>query len=58
MGIPDNLICLLLAGQEATVRIKHRKEDWLKIRKGLQQGCILSPCLSNFYTEYIREMLS
>ena len=48
MGIPDHLICLLknlYAGQEAT--------DWFQIRKGECQGCILSPCLFNFYAEYI-----
>ena len=56
MGIPDHLTCLLrnlYAGQEATVRIKHEKADWLKIRKGLRQVCMLSLCLFNFQTEYI-----
>ena len=56
MGIPDHLTCLLrnlYAGQEATVRTGHRKTDWFQIRKGVQQGCILSPCLFNFYAEYI-----
>ena len=54
MGIPDHLTCLLrnlYAGQEATVR--HGVTDWLQIGKGVCQGCILSPCLFNFYAEYI-----
>ena len=56
MGIPDHLICLLrnlYAGQEATVRTGHGTTDWFQIGKGVCQGCILSPCLFNFYTEYI-----
>ena len=56
MGIPDHLICLLrnlYAGQEATVRIGHGTTDWFHIGKGVRQGCILSPCLFNFYAEYI-----
>ena len=56
MGIPDHLTCLLrnlYAGQEATVRTVHGIRDWLHIRQGVQQGCILSPCLFNFYAEYI-----
>ena len=56
MGIPDHLICLLrnlYAGQEATVRTGHGTIDWFQIRKGVHQGCILSPCLFNFYAEYI-----
>ena len=56
MGIPDHLTCLLRnlhAGQEATVRIGHGKTDWFQIRKGVRQGCILSPCLFNLYAEYI-----
>ena len=56
MGIPDHLTCLLrnlYAGQEAAVRTGHGKIDWLQIRKGTHQGCILSPCLFNFYAEYI-----
>ena len=60
MGIPDHLICLLgnlYAGQEATVRTGHGTTDWFQIRKGVRQGCILSPCLFNFYAEYIRETL-
>ena len=56
MGIPDHLICLLrnlYAGQEATVRTGHGTTDWFQIRKGVHQGCILSPCLFNLYSEYI-----
>ena len=55
-GIPNHLTCLLrnlYAGQEATVRTEHGATDWLQIGKGVQQGCILSPCLFNFYAEYI-----
>ena len=56
MGIPDHLTCLLrnlYAGQEATVRTGHGTTDWFPIGKGVHQGCILSPCLFNFYAEYI-----
>ena len=56
MGILDYLTCLLrnmYAGQEATVRIGHGTTDWFQIRKGVCQGCILSPCLFNLYAEYI-----
>ena len=56
MGIPDHLTCLLrnlYAGQEATVRTGHGTTDWFQIRKGIHQGCILSPCLFNLYTEYL-----
>ena len=56
MGIPDHLTCLLrnlYAGQEATVRTSHGTTDWFQIGKGVCQGCILSPCLFNLYTEYI-----
>ena len=56
MGIPDHLTCLLrnvYAGQEATVRTGHGTTDWFQIGKGVRQGCILSPCLSNLYAEYI-----
>ena len=56
MGIPDYLTCLLrhlYAGQEATVRTGHGTTDWFQIGKGVHQGCILSPCLFNFYAEYI-----
>ena len=55
MGIPDHLTCLLrnlYAGQEATVRTGHGTTDWFQIGK-VRQGCILSPCLFNFYAEYI-----
>ena len=56
MVIPDHLTCLLrnlYAGQEATVRNGHGTTDWFQIGKGVRQGCILSPCLFNFYAEYI-----
>ena len=56
MGIPDHLTCLLrnlCASQEATVRTGHGTTDWFQIRKGVHQGCILSPCLFNLYAEYI-----
>ena len=56
MGIPDHLICLLgnlYAGQEATVKTGHGTTDWFQVGKGVRQGCILSPCLFNFYAEYI-----
>ena len=54
--IPDLLTCLLrnlYAGQETTVRTGHRTTDWFQIGKGVRQGCILSPCLFNFYAKYI-----
>ena len=57
MGIPDHLTCLLrnlYAGQEATLRTGHRTTDWFQIGKGVHRGCLLSPCLFNFYAEYIR----
>ena len=56
MGIPDQLTFLLrnlYAGQEAIVRHRHGKKDWLKIGKGVHQGCILTPCLFNLSAEYI-----
>ena len=55
MAIPDHLTCLLrnlYAGQEATVGTRHGTMDWFKIGKGVCQGCILSPCILNFYAEY------
>ena len=57
MGIQDHLTCLfinLYAGQEATVRTGHRRTDWFQIEKGVRQGCMLSPCLFNFYAVYIK----
>ena len=56
MGIPDHLTCLLgilYAGQGAAVRTRHGTMDWFQIEKGVHQGCILPPCLFNFYAEYI-----
>ena len=56
MGIPHHLTCLLRnldAGLEATVRTGHETTDWFQIGKGVRQGCILSPCLFNFYAECI-----
>ena len=56
MGIPEHLTCLLknlFAGQEATVITGHGMTDWFQIGKGVRQGCIFSPCLFNFYAEYI-----
>ena len=56
MGIPDHLTWLLrnlYAGQEATVRTGHGTTDWFQIGKRVRQGCIVSPCLFNFYAEYI-----
>ena len=58
MGVTDHLTCLLrnlYADQEATVGIRHGTIDWFKIRKGVYQGCILSPCLFNFYAENIMQ---
>ena len=60
MGIPDHLSCLLrnlYSGQEATVRTVHGTTEWIQIRKGVCQGCILSPCLFNLYVEYIMRNL-
>ena len=57
MGIPDHLTCLLrnlYVGQEATVRTGHETTDWFQIGEGVCQGCILSPCLFNLYSEYIK----
>ena len=56
IGLPDHLTCLLrnlYAGQEATVRTRQGTMDWFQIGEGVQQGCILSPCLFNVYAEYI-----
>ena len=56
MEIPDHLTCLLgnlYAGQEATVKTGPGTTDWFQIRKGIRQGCILSPCFFNLYTEYL-----
>ena len=56
MGIPDHLTCILrnlYADQEVTVRTGHGTTDWFQIRKGVHQGCVLSPCLFNLYGEYI-----
>ena len=58
MGIPGHLTCHLrnlYANQEATVRTEHGTTDWFQIRKGVCQGCILSPCLFNLYAEYITQ---
>ena len=55
MGLPDHFTRLLrdlYAGQETTAQTRHGTIDWFKIRKEVQQGCILSPCLFNFYAEY------
>ena len=55
-GISDHLTCLLrnlYAGQEATIRTGHGTTDWFQIKKGIQQGYILSPCLFNLYAEYM-----
>ena len=57
IGIPDHLTCLLrnlYAGQQATVRTLYGSTDWLKIEKGVQLGCLLSPCLFNLSAEHIR----
>jgi len=60
MGLPDHLTCFLrssflYAAQEATVRTGHGATDWFQIGKGVCQGCMLSPCLFNFYAEYIMQ---
>ena len=56
IGIPDHLTCLLgdlYSGQEATVRTGHGTTDWFQTGKGVRQGCILSPCLFNLYSDHI-----
>ena len=56
MGTPDPITCLLrnlYAGKQATDKTEHGTTDWFQIGKGVRQGCILSPCLFNFYAEYI-----
>ena len=56
ISMPDHITCFLrnlYANQEATVRTRHGTRDWFQIEKGVQKGCILSPCLFNFYAEYI-----
>ena len=58
MGIPDHLTRFLrnlYAGQEATVRTRCQTTDWFQIGKGVRQGCILSPCFFNLYSEYIMQ---
>ena len=58
MGIPYHLTCPLrnlYAGQEAIVRTGYGKTDWSKLGKEYTQGCTLSPCLFNLYTEYIMQ---
>ena len=58
MGIPDHLSCFLrnlYAGQEAIVKTRYGTTDWFQVGKGVHQGCILSPCLFNFYAKYIMQ---
>ena len=58
IGIPDHLTCLMrnqYAGQESMARTGQGITDWFQIGKGVCQGCILSPCLFNFYAEYIMQ---
>ena len=58
MRLTDHLTCLLrnpCEGREATIRTGHETMDWFQIGKGVSQGCILSPCLFNFYAEYIMQ---
>ena len=58
MGIPSHLTCVLrnlCAAQEATVGTGYGTTDWFQIGKGVQQNCILSPCLFNFYADYIMQ---
>ena len=58
MRLHHNLLRNLYAGQEATGRTGHGTIDWFQIRKGVRQGCISSPCLFNFYAEYIVQNVS
>ena len=61
IALPDDLTCLLgnlYAGQEATVGTRYGTTDWFEIGKGVRQGYILSPCLFNFYAEYIMQNAS
>ena len=56
MGIPDHLTCFLrnlYVGQEAIVKSLYGTTDWFRIEKGVQQGCLLSPCLFNSYTDHV-----
>ena len=58
MTVPDHHTCFLrnlYAGQEATIRTRHGTMDWFETGRGIQQGCILSPCLFNLYVEYIMQ---
>ena len=58
IGIPEHFTCILknlYAGQKETLRTRHGTTDWFKIGIGIRQGCILSPCLFNFYAEYIMQ---
>ena len=57
MGIPDHLTCLLrnLICRSRSNRTRHGTTDWFQIRKGVHQGCILSPCLFNLHAEYIMQ---
>ena len=58
MGTPDHLTCLLrnlYAGQDTAVRTRHGTTEWFQIRKGIHQGCTLSPCLFNLYADYIMQ---
>ena len=60
IGLPEHLTCLLrnlYASEEATVRPGHGTTDWFQIGKGVHQDCLLSPCLFNFYAEYIMRNL-
>ena len=55
MGIPDHFLTNLYSGQEAALRTRHGTTEWIQIGKGVHQGCTLSPCLFNLYTEYIMQ---